>query len=150
MSLCQAQEMHIWTKRTAHELFVLLSTFLTSIGFMKRKPDQCLYYLHEDDENYLFVITHVYDLSTVRVGRTFYYLETQLKEMFGTPDINFSIRQRHTTEFTFTSRTTKIFTLSMMQIKVKNLIILAHQLHGERRCQGLVARMQRVCFVMKK
>ena len=43
--------------------------------------------MHEDDNNYLFVITHVDDLLAVGVGRTFHYLESCIKDRFGTPDI---------------------------------------------------------------
>ena len=76
-------------KEAAYEFYILLSTFLVSIGFIKNEADECLYYLHEDDKNYLFVITHVDDLLAVGAGRTSHHLERCIEERFGTPDILF-------------------------------------------------------------
>ena len=76
-------------KEAAYEFYMLLSTFMISIGFIKSEADECLYYMHEDENNYLFVITHVDDLLAVGVGRTFHYLESCIEDRFGTPDIQY-------------------------------------------------------------
>ena len=48
-----------------------------------------LYYMHEDDSNYLFVITPVDDLLAVGVVRTFHDLKSCIEDRFGTSDIQF-------------------------------------------------------------
>ena len=102
-------------KEAAYEFYVLLSTFLISIGFIKSEADECLYYLHEDDENYLYVITHVDDLLAVGLGRTFHYLETRIEERFGTPDIQFG---------------NKLFYLGMTVERDRNLKTSSISQHG--------------------
>ena len=47
----------VWAEGSAYEFYVLLSTFLVSIGFIKSEADECLFYLYEDDKNYLYVVT---------------------------------------------------------------------------------------------
>ena len=76
-------------KEAAYEFYMLLSTFLISIGFIKSEADDCLFYLYEDDKNFLYVVTHVDDLFAIGLGRVFHYLEACMEERFGSIEVQF-------------------------------------------------------------